>query len=114
MKQTVTFGVFQQGFEALRPGNFSYEGLTLLFDYLEQYEQDTGEEMELDVIALCCEWAEMEYEEIAFAYDLNLKIEDYEEMDECEKQKAVEQWLQDWTMVAGATSDGSLIFCQSF
>ena len=38
--------------------NFSYEGLTALFDYLEQLEEDTGEPIEFDMIALCCEYSE--------------------------------------------------------
>jgi hypothetical protein len=31
-----------------------------LFDYLEEYEDSTGEELELDVIAICCEFTEFE------------------------------------------------------
>jgi hypothetical protein len=30
---------------------FSYEGTKALFEYFEQYEQDTGEEMEFDPVA---------------------------------------------------------------
>tara|TARA_R100001369_G_scaffold21641_1_gene39305 strand:- start:259 stop:579 length:321 start_codon:yes stop_codon:yes gene_type:complete len=40
--------------------DFSYEGLKALYDYLEQYEEDTGEQIELDVIAICCEYTEYE------------------------------------------------------
>lgn len=43
-----------------RSENFSYEGLEALYNYLEQYEEDTGEEIELDIIALCCEFSEYE------------------------------------------------------
>jgi len=35
-----------------RKTNFSYEGLEILFEYLEELEESTGEEIELDVIAL--------------------------------------------------------------
>ena len=42
------------------PGNFSYEGLRALFDYLEEYEEYTGTPIELDVVALCCEFTEYE------------------------------------------------------
>jgi len=35
-----------------RDNNFSYEGKRALFDYLEQYEEDTETEIELDVVGL--------------------------------------------------------------
>jgi len=38
--------------------NFSYEGLTALFEYIEELEDDIGEEIEFDMIALCCEYSE--------------------------------------------------------
>ena len=40
--------------------NFSYEGLNSLFDYLEQFEEDMGKEMEFDPVAICCEYSEYE------------------------------------------------------
>ena len=57
MKTTVNFSEFCDAFE-LRKDNFSYGGKRALFDYLEQYEEDTGNELKLDVIALCCEYSE--------------------------------------------------------
>jgi hypothetical protein len=58
MKQTVTETMFIDEFQAIRPQNFSIAGLRALFAHLEELEQDSGEEMELDVIALCCEFSE--------------------------------------------------------
>jgi tRNA A37 threonylcarbamoyltransferase TsaD len=58
MKTTVNIYDFQRAFKAYDRDNFSYEGLKALFEHLEQYEDDTGEEVELDVIALCCEFTE--------------------------------------------------------
>ena len=58
MYQRVTFSDFRQAFHNHDRGNqFSYEGLKALFDYLEEQERDTGE-MELDAIALCCDYVE--------------------------------------------------------
>jgi hypothetical protein len=37
-----------------------YEGATALFEYFEQYEQDTGEEMEFDPVAIRCDFDEYE------------------------------------------------------
>ena len=56
MKQTINFSQFRDEFKAIRPTNFDGEGLKLLFAYLEEYEESTGEEVELDVIALCCDY----------------------------------------------------------
>jgi len=59
MKQTLTKSDFTTAFhKSGRGDNFSYEGLIALYDYLEDYEESTGQQIELDVIALCCEYAE--------------------------------------------------------
>ena len=58
MKHSIGFYQFEQAFNSIRPNNFSYSGLKALFDYLEDLEQDTGEELELDVISLCCDFTE--------------------------------------------------------
>ena len=70
MKQTINFYDFQTAFENSRPDNFTREGLETLYEMLEEYEEDTGEELELDVIALCCDFTEYEsLEELISAYD---------------------------------------------
>ena len=38
--------------------NFTYDGKVALFNYLEQLSEDIGEDIELDPIALCCEYNE--------------------------------------------------------
>jgi hypothetical protein len=58
MKQSINLSQFQDAFKSIRPDNFSYDGLEALYDYLEDYEDGTGEEVELDVIAICCEFSE--------------------------------------------------------
>ena len=58
MKQSVNIYDFERAFKRCERDNFSYDGLKALFEYLEEYEEDTGEEIELDVIALCCDYAE--------------------------------------------------------
>ena len=58
MKQMVSFDMFLDSFRVLRPDNFSRDGLKALFEYFEQVEQDTGEDIDLDVIAVCCEYTE--------------------------------------------------------
>lgn len=58
MKQTINIHQFRDSFQAQRPNQFSYSALSALFDYLEELERDLGYEIELDVIALCCDWSE--------------------------------------------------------
>ena len=61
MKQTITETMFKDAFtKAGRGDNFSYNGLSALFEWLEELEEDTGQEMKLDVIGLCCEFSEYE------------------------------------------------------
>ena len=62
MKQTVNMYDFERAFKRCERDNFSYDGLKALFEYLEEYEEGTGEEVELDVIALCCDY--MEYDSL--------------------------------------------------
>ena len=59
MKQSVNMYQFERAFNNMYRGEqFSYDGLKALYEYLVEYEEDTGTEVELDVIALCCEYAE--------------------------------------------------------
>ena len=64
MKQTINESQFIESFTKMgREDNFTYAGRVALFDYLTDFEESTGEEMELDVIAICCdftEWTNME------------------------------------------------------
>lgn len=39
-------------------------GLRVLFDYLESIAEDTETPIELDVIAICCEWCELDIKDI--------------------------------------------------
>ena len=59
MYKELSFCNFYDEFECRR-NNFSYEGLQALYNYLEDYEESIGEKIELDVIALCCEYTEYE------------------------------------------------------
>lgn len=60
MKNTVNFCDFVDRFNAVRPDNFTYQGLRALYDWFEEYEEGCDEEVELDVIAICCDFTEYE------------------------------------------------------
>jgi predicted ArsR family transcriptional regulator len=107
MKTTVSRYDFERAFvDAGRKNQFSYEALGLLFAYLEEYEESTGEEIELDVVALCCEYYEDTLESIAANYCIDL-----EGMDDDEQIEAVREYLQDNTQLVGETATGFVYAC---
>jgi hypothetical protein len=63
MKTNVNYYQFRDWFYKNRPNNFSEQGLQALWEICEEYEESTGQEMEFDPIALCCEYTE--YDNIA-------------------------------------------------
>lgn len=69
MKTTVNEYQFREAFHNMgRSGQFSYNGLHALFEYLSDLEDDIGEEFELDVIALCCDFTESTLSEVCEDY----------------------------------------------
>ena len=71
MKQTMNEFDFKNEFKKIRPNNFSYDGLTALYDYLTQYEESCDTELEFDPIAYCCEYTEFDsFEDVKKNYDV--------------------------------------------
>lgn len=102
--QTVNLYQFRAAFRDMdRNSNFSHEGLEVLFDYLDCLSDDTGGVVELDVVALCCDYAESSIEELIKQYDIDVSDADG---DEEEIKAIVEEYLQDNTSVCGEVSDG--------
>lgn len=60
IKQTISFSQFCDSFVGSYKDNFSYEGKRALFDYLEQLSDDIDEDIELDTVAICCDYKEYE------------------------------------------------------
>lgn len=110
MIQIIRLSDFRSAFANMgRKDQFSYDGLELIFDYIEEYERDTQEPQTLDVISICCEWAESTPAEIIDQYDTDINTEG---MDDNEIAAAVYEWLNDETIVAGTTSAGDLVYVQ--
>tara|TARA_R100000951_G_C2632399_1_gene178117 strand:- start:252 stop:551 length:300 start_codon:yes stop_codon:yes gene_type:complete len=86
MKVTINFDGFERAFQRYGRGEqFSYEGLQALFEYLELLESDMEEDIELDVIGLCCEYTE--YDSLEIFQDENGK--DYESIEDIENETIV-------------------------
>ena len=116
MKQTINLSQFRDAFMAVRPDNFSYEGLEVLFDSFESLDDDTGNDSELDVIAICCEFSESTLDEIVDNYDIDLSIsgnltssKNNPIADEIKKQ-AVMGYLNYHAFVAGVTPSGTVVY----
>lgn len=98
MYQSVNFCDFCDAFRTMdRNENFSYVGKRHLFDYLEQYEEETNTPIELDIIALCCEYNEDPLDEVLQNYELE-SLED----------------LQDNTFVINYDEETGLVLYQIF
>ena len=93
MYTEVTENDFRNAFKTWQDGqykdNFSYDGLGALFNWYEALEEDTGEKIEFDMVAICCEYTEYEsLEEFNNAYGKEWTLEelkDHTEVIEFEK-----------------------------
>jgi hypothetical protein len=78
----------------------NYAACEALAEYLEGLAEDIGEPIELDTVAIRCDFAmypEDEYADLASEYDRAPQAGDYE--DEDEFKEALLDWLRDETTV---------------
>jgi len=97
MKQNVSEYDFIDGFMKIRPDNFSRDGLQCLYDYLIELEEGIGEEIEFDVIAICCEFSEYkDLKEISEAYGEDFEdlenLRDYTQVIECDNSIIIQDY----------------------
>ena len=109
MKTTVSIYDFRREFQAIRPNNFSYEGLGILFDYLEEMEHSCAHEIELDVIAICCDFSEDHWSDVAESYGIDLSdcVEDEEKIAD-----VISYLDRNGYGHCGITEDGAIIYQQ--
>lgn len=97
---------FRDAFNAAGRGQqFSYDALGLLFDYFEEIEPD----MELDVVAICCEYIEATIPEIARDYSIDIPAGATPE----DEWEIVVEWLNENTFVVGSVED-KIVYASSF
>jgi len=97
MKQTLNVFDFREAFQKMgRADQFSHEGLGILFEEL-------GEDMELDVIAICCKYEESMPENILYDYSLNT-----DELNDEEILDAVIKYLDG--AYIGTSSSGTIVY----
>lgn len=90
MKMTLTTTDIARELSGDENANWSWEGAHALADYLEDYEESTGEEMELDIVAIRCDfsqydslqdWAKEYFGEWRVELDIDADIDDDNELD---------------------------------
>jgi len=81
--------------------NFTYEGTQVLFEYLDEL----GEDVELDVIGLCCDYYEMTFDDIVQNYSIDVP-EDCDDL-----RQVVRDYLENETVILGETSTGFVFAC---
>jgi hypothetical protein len=89
-----------------RYDQFGYEALNALYDYLEECDPS----MELDVIAICCDYSVDSWQDIASNYSI-----DVDNMDEDDAIEAVREFLEnETTIVAELKTPGMFVYCSAF
>lgn len=103
--ETVTESAFRDAFQRMgRASQFSYQALGLLYDYLDELSDETGEPLELDVISICCDYSEMTAQEVRDAYGLETPEDENDAED-------VRDYLNENTSLVGET-DAGFVFVQ--
>lgn len=100
MKQTLTTYGIADALKSDQYAGWSWAGAQALAEYLEEYEESTGEELELDVVAIRCEFSEFEsLQEWAHDYFSNawqeLGFDETEEIDDDEFDDAIRDYIND-------------------
>lgn len=91
---------------------WSYEGAYALARHYEEREEDSGEEMELDVVAIRCEWSEFKtLDEIYESY--RSSIGDLSGLNEEERHDMIEAYLTNRTTLL-TISNGKGYLLQQF
>lgn len=90
-----------------RLDNFGYHGWQKLFDYMEEMSEETGEDIELDIVAWCCDYSMYEsIQDFRDAFQMDLPDdEEWNEMDDEGKLETIKEFLQDNTSLVCCEED---------
>jgi len=105
MKKTVDVDDFIKEFKDYnQENNFSPHGLRLLFGYLENLEEDIGEELELNVIGFCSDFTELTFYDFTKKYSLDVNDEiDWKDIknEDNDLKKVLQDYLQGKSPLVG-------------
>lgn len=100
MKTTITTSEAADILFNDKNANRSYAGARALAEYLEEYEESTGEELEFDYVAIRCDFSEWKsLQDWAHDYFSNaleeLGFDETEENDDDEVDDKIREYIQD-------------------
>lgn len=106
-----TASTFINMFEQYGRGDqFSGDGLIALFDYLDQLSEDLGQDIQIDVIGLCCEYSEYDnLQDLADAFNTAFTEEQLQDVEE--HKEDILEYFTDNTQVI-EVSGGSYIIAE--
>jgi hypothetical protein len=96
MKMTLNTSQIADALKNDTCARWSYNGSLALAKYLEEYEESTGEELELDVCAIRCDFYEysslLDWADEYLGED-NSKLDDDDAI--CERENEIREYIQD-------------------
>ena len=101
MYRTINEYEFRQAFKDMDRDNYSYDGYTALYEFLDEVCSSDDKGFELDVIGICCDFTEYE----------NLKEFQSEYYDDVagDKFKTIEEIEEETTVIRIEDSDSFII-----
>jgi hypothetical protein len=114
MKQTLNKDTFRFLFNQIRPDNFTYEGQGILFDWFEQLEDDLGEQIEFDPIAICCDFSECSLREFMDCFPVSDEEFDFTQDDWGDMKKVVQDYVESHGVWYEFLHDDKQIIFQNF
>jgi hypothetical protein len=108
MKQTISVYDFRDAFRRMnRENQFSYEGLGEIYEYLEEASPD----MELDVIAICCDFTQCSLKEFKDSFT---DVAITSDMTDEEKQETISEFIGMYGFWHTFVEDGKEIVFENF
>jgi hypothetical protein len=113
MIKEINLNDFIQEFKDFNPYQFSKDGLKALFEYLSDFEENTGEQIKLDIISLCCDFSE--YKDLReYLKDYGNQHEENQNEDNEDFKQRIEEEISEKTILIkfGEDLDGGFIIAQ--
>jgi len=96
--QTIGFYEFARAFQDMgRADHFSKKAQRIIFDYLENLSEETGNNEELDVVGYCCNYVENDCADIFVQY----KLQDSSDYSNDDLADIARDFLEENTVIIG-------------
>lgn len=111
--QSINQSSFHDAFTRMgRENQFTYDGLNVLFDALQDLSESEAQQLELDVIGLCCEYRESTLDEVIADYSYNPNFSIDKTAAESQKLEYVENFISENTWLCGITPSNTFVYLQ--